>query len=217
MNPTSKLIVECFLDSDCCVIFFSPLKNISGQKFSHFAPPYWYHKKTSVPNVGHTVGKGSNALEWAPEDGGLAPKAIWLLHIIFYSPLKNMSERKFSHAAPPRWYHKQTSISDVGLTVGKGSIALEWALEDRGRRWKPIWLSSFFSDSPLKNMIDGNLVFPRPPQWYHKQTSVPDVGLVGKGSIASEWALEEVRRPESQFDCWVFFRILPLKIWWTEI
>jgi len=55
-----------------------------------------------------------------------------------------MSEQKFSHAAPPRWYHKQKSISDVEFTVGKGSIALEWALEDRGWRWKPIWLSSFF-------------------------------------------------------------------------
>jgi hypothetical protein len=76
----------------------------------------------------------------------------------------------------------------------------------------------FFSDSPLKNVMDRNLVFPRPPRWIHKQTSVPNVGLtVGKGSIASEWALEDGRRPESQFDCRVFFLILPLKIWRTEI
>ena len=156
MNPDEQFDCRVFFGFWLLRIFFSPLKNISGWKFSLTAPPRWYHKQTSVPNVGNTVGKGSNALKWAPEDWGLAPKAIWLLHIIFYSPLKNMSGQKFSHAAPLRWYHKQTSIPDVGLTVGKGFIA-------------------------------------------------------------SEWALEDGRRPESQFDCRVFCWILPLKIWWTEI
>jgi hypothetical protein len=67
-------------------IFFSPLKIISGWKFSFTAPPRWYHKQTSVPNVGHTMGKGSNVLEWAPEDWGLAPKAMIVAYYFLFSP-----------------------------------------------------------------------------------------------------------------------------------
>jgi hypothetical protein len=38
-------------------------------------------------------------------------------------------------------------------------------------------------------MIDGNLVFLRPPDDIIKKMSVPDVGLtVGEGSITLEWA-----------------------------
>jgi hypothetical protein len=50
----------------------------------------------------------------------------------------------------------------------------------------------FFSDSPLKNMMDGNLVFPVPPDDIIKKTRVADIGInVGKGSIALEWAPDD--------------------------
>ncbi len=123
-----------------------------------------------------------------------------------------MSERKFSHAAPPWWHHEQTSIPDVRLTVGKGSIALEWALEDRGRRWKPIWLSSFFFRFSPQNMIDGNLVFPRPPDDIINKRAYPTLDLMwGRG--LSRWNGRWMMggSAESQFDCRGFFSDSPLK------
>jgi len=156
MNPTSKLIAECFSDSDCCILFFSPLKNMSGQKFSHVAPPHWYHRQPSVPNVGHTVGKGSNALEWAPEDGGLVPKSIWLLHIIFILPLKIWVNKNLVMSHPPGDIINKRAYLTSDLLWGRGLL-----------RWNGRWRT-------------------------------------GGGA-------------ESQFDCRVFFWILPLKLWLTEI
>ena len=156
MNPDEQFDCRVFFGFWLLRIFFSPLKNISGWKFSLTAPPRWYHKQTSVPNVGHTVGKGSNALEWAPEDWGLAPKAIWLLHIIFILPLK-------------------------------------------------IW-------------VDENLVMPRPPDDIINKRAYPTLDLLwGRG--LSRWNGHRMTGggAESQFDCRVFFWILPLKMWWMEI
>jgi hypothetical protein len=35
---------------------------------------------------------------------------------------------------PPDDIIKKTSIADIGITVSKGSIALEWAPDDGGQR-----------------------------------------------------------------------------------
>jgi hypothetical protein len=48
------------------------------------------------------------------------------------------------------------------LLLRKGSIASEWALVD-GRRPESQFDCRFFFDSPLKNMMGGNLVFPVSP------------------------------------------------------
>jgi hypothetical protein len=58
-------------------LFYSPLKNMIGQKFSLYGPPPCYHKKTSVPDVEITVGKRSIVSEWAPEDNGWRERAWW--------------------------------------------------------------------------------------------------------------------------------------------
>ena len=51
-------------------------------------------------------------------------------------------------------------------------------------------------------MMDGNLVFPVPPDDIIKKTSVHDVGITaGKRSIVAEWALEDNGRRE--------------RVWWT--
>ncbi len=62
--------------------------------------------------------------------------------------------------------------------MGKGSIASEWALEDG--RWPESQFDCrvFFSDSPLKNMIDGNLVFPRPPDDIINKRAYPTLDLL---------------------------------------
>jgi hypothetical protein len=61
-------------------------------------------------------------------------------------------------------------------------------------------------------MIDGNLVFPRPPDEIINKRVYPTLDLNwGKGYIASEWALVDERRPESQIDCQVFSSDSPLK------
>jgi hypothetical protein len=178
---TIHLIVECFSDSDCCVFFFLPLKLLVDENLVLPRLPVDIINKRAYPMSDILWGRGLMCWNGRRRTGGWHRKP-WLLHIIFYSPLKNMSGRKFSHAAPPRWYHKQTSIPDVGLTVGKGYIALEWAPDDRGRRWKPIWLSSFISDSPLKNVMDGNLVFQRPPDEFINKRAYPTLDLLwGRG------------------------------------
>jgi hypothetical protein len=52
--------------------------------------------------------------------------------------------------------------------------------------WKPIWLSSFFSDSPLKNMIDGNLVFLCPPGDIINKRAYPTLDLLWV-RVLSRW------------------------------
>jgi hypothetical protein len=59
------------------------------------------HKKTSVPDIGLTMGKGSITLEWAPEDRGQCRK-LFDCRVFFYSPLKNMIGQKFSLSALPQ-------------------------------------------------------------------------------------------------------------------
>jgi hypothetical protein len=166
---------------DCRVFFrILPLK-YDWRKFSLSAPPRWYHKQTSVPDVWLNVGKGSIASEWALEDGR-RPESQFDCRVFFSdSPLKNMMDGNLVFPCPPRWYHKQTSVPNVGLTLGKGSIALEWALDDEGQRWKP------FDCSPLKNMIGRKISISGLPWWYHLKRSVPDIRLaVEKRSIVLE-------------------------------
>jgi hypothetical protein len=47
-------------------------------------------------------------------------------------------------------------------------------------------LSSFFSDSPLKNMMDGNLVFPGPPDDIIKKRAYPTLDLLWV-RVPSRW------------------------------
>ena len=150
----SNLIVECFLDSDCCV-FFSPLKNISGWKLSLTAPPRWYHK-TSVPNVRLTVGKGSIAFNGRRRTGGWHQKPFDCCILLFILPLK-------------------------------------------------IW-------------VDENLVMPRPPDDIINKWAYPTLDLLwGRGP--SHWNGHQMTGggAESQFDCRDFFWIIPLKISFTKI
>ncbi len=66
--------------------------------------------------------------------------------------------------------------------MGKGSIMLEWALVDGRRPESQIDCRVFFSDSPLKNMMDGNLVFPVPPDDIIKKRAYPTLKLLwGRG------------------------------------
>ena len=50
--------------------FYSPLKNMVGQKLVFPGPPNDIIKKTSVPDVVIAVGKRTIVSEWAPDDGG---------------------------------------------------------------------------------------------------------------------------------------------------
>jgi hypothetical protein len=71
----------------------------------------------------------------------------------------------------------------------------------------------FFSDSPLKNMMDGNLVMPRPPDDIINKRAYPTLDLLwGRGILRRNGRGMMGGSAESQFDCQVFFRILPLKI-----
>ena len=80
-----------------------------------------------------------------------------------------------------RWTYFGEGVYLVGMGAGGWGAALKANL-----------IVEFFSESPLKNMMDGNLVMPRPPDDIIKKTSVPNVGLtLGKGCIASEWAPED--------------------------
>ncbi len=65
--------------------------------------------------------------------GGSAETHLIVVYL-FYSPLKNMIGQKISLSALPRRYHLKASVPDIGLAVGKGSIASEWAPEHNGRR-----------------------------------------------------------------------------------
>jgi len=122
MNPDEQFDCRVFFGFWLLRIFFSPLTNICRWKFSLTAPPRWYHKQTSVPNV-HTVGKGSNALEWAPKDWGLAPKAIWLLHIIFYSlPLKIWVDENLVMPRPSDDIINKRAYSTLDLLWGRGLL-----------------------------------------------------------------------------------------------
>jgi hypothetical protein len=47
--------------------------------------------------------------------------------------------------APPDDIIKKTSVPDVGITVGKRSIVVEWALEDNGRRERAWWMAPMVS------------------------------------------------------------------------
>jgi hypothetical protein len=58
-------------------LFYSPLKNIIGQKNSLSALPWWYHLKRSVPDIRLAVGNRSIMSEWAPEDNGQRERAWW--------------------------------------------------------------------------------------------------------------------------------------------
>ncbi len=143
--------------------FFSPLKNISGRKCSHVAPPHWYHKQSSVSNVGHTVGKGSNALEWAPEDGGLVPKAIWCCILFFILPLKIWVNKNLVMPRPPDDIINKRAYLTSNLLWGRGLLRWNGHWRTGGGAESQFDCRVFFSNSPLTIMIDGNLVFPRPP------------------------------------------------------
>jgi hypothetical protein len=75
--------------------------------------------------------------------GGSAETHLIVVYF-FYSPLKNMVGPN-PNPNPPRWYYKKTSVPDIGLAVGKGSIASEWAPEDNGRRERAWWTAPMVS------------------------------------------------------------------------
>jgi hypothetical protein len=80
---------------------------------------------------------------------GAVPKANLIVEYFGESPLKNIIGQNL---VMPRHSDDiiKKSIPDVGLDVGKGSIALERALEDGRQCCKPIWLSHIFWILPLK-------------------------------------------------------------------
>jgi hypothetical protein len=81
-----------------------------------------------------------------------------------------------------------------------------------GAALKANLIVDFFSDYPLKNMIDGNLVFPRPPDEIINKRVYPASDLLwGRGLSRRNGRCRTGGGAVSQFDCRVFFRILPLK------
>ena len=54
----------------------------------------------------------------------------------------------------------------------------EWALEDGRQPESQFDCRGFFSDSPLKNMMEGNLVFPCPPDDFINKRAYPTLDLL---------------------------------------
>ena len=73
--------------------------------------------------------------------------------------------------------------------------------------------SQVFSDSPLKNMIDGNLVFPCPPDDIINKRAYPTLDIMwgrGLSRQSGHWRMGGGLKANLIVE--FFFRILPLKI-----
>ena len=174
--------------------------------------------KRAYPMSDILWGRGLMRWNGRQRTGGWHRKPFDCCILFFILPLKIWVNKNLVMPRPPDDIINKRAYLTSDLLWKRGLLRWNGRWRTGGGIESQFDCRAYFSDFPLKNIIDGNLVFPHPPRWYHKQLSVPDVGLnVGKEFIASEWALEDGRRPESQFDCRVFFQILPVKIWWTEI
>ncbi len=156
MNPKSKLIVECFSDSDCCIIFFLPLKTLVDKNL------VMSHLTIDIINK----------------------RAYPMLDILWGRGLM-------------RWNgHQRTG----------------------GWRRKPFDCCILFFIPPLKIWVNENLVMPRPPDdIINKRAYLTSDLLWGRGLLCWNGRWRTGGGAESQLDCQVFFWILPLKIWLTEI
>jgi hypothetical protein len=106
---------------------------------------------------------------------GAAPKAIWLSCIFLILPLKIWLDKNLVFPRSPMISLKNERTRHR-TWCGEGVYRVVMGAGGQWAALKPIWLSSFFSDSPLKNMMDGNLVFPVPPDDIIKKPAYPTLG-----------------------------------------
>ncbi len=103
-------------------------------------------------------------------------------------------------ACPPHWWHDKTSITNIGLNVAEGSIALDRAPEDRGWCQKEIWLWRIFLIFTLDIYIHQKIFIACPYRRWHRKTSIPNIGInVGKRWFASERASSRQGRQERRW------------------
>jgi hypothetical protein len=82
-----------------------------------------------------------------------------------------------------------------------------------GTALKANLILKFFSDSPLKNMIDGNLVFPCPPDDIINKRAYPTLDIMwgrGLSRQSGHWRMGGGLKANLIVE--FFFWILPLKI-----
>jgi hypothetical protein len=109
--------------------------------------------------------------------GAGGPGAVLKANSIVDSPLKNMIDENLVFPRPPddiinkRAYPTFDLMWERGLSRQNG----RWRM---GGGLKANLIVVFFSESPLKNMMDGNLVFPCPPNDIINKRAYPTLDLL---------------------------------------
>ena len=112
---------------------------------------------------------------------------------------------------PPDDIINKRAYPALDLPWGRGLSRWNGRCRTGGGAESQFDFSSFFSDYPLKSMIDGNLVFPRPPDEIINKRVYPTLDLLwGRGLSRRNGRWWMGGGAESQFDCRVFFSDSPL-------
>ncbi len=149
--------------------------------------------------------------------GGWRRKPFDCCILFFILPLKIWVNKNLVMPHPLADIINKRAYLTLDLLWGRGLLRWNGRWRTGGRAESQFDCRVFFSDSPLKNMIDGNLVFPRPPDDIINKRAYPTLDLMwGRGLLRQNgrWRMGGGLKANLIDE---FFQILPSKIWWTEI